>query len=451
MYECVGTYDTSRGRGHCQPTDEIRQWAARLGGTLGDGRLVGYAVAVVSDAPAPVYMLSLQRDFRCGHSGACCTFGWHIPAEPATHASVANAIRTGRLPLPCRRRDDDRDEDEAWIDTRHPPEGAVGVLEVRADGACVFFDPDAGRFCAIQRALGHDALPLTCQQFPRISVLDDRGAHVALSHFCPTVAAALIREDDPAVEIVRLADDDPARRRVEGFDAREAVPPFLRPGVAIDLPGYDAWERGIVRALGRPGADPDTTLAAIADAAEDLRGWRPSRGSLAGDIERVLGTVAAPPTVRSHACGYAAMARLFDTVAACVPEGLPRPSLPPDWEAADEFWVAPAWAGLSVPIGRFLAAKAFASSIAWQGEGVRTQMVGLAAARAVLRVEAARRAEAAGRACDAGMLVEAARAADALIEHLSDRPTLVRRWAGFEVLLPDAFLAGLGLGLGDAP
>ena len=406
---------------------------------------------MVSEERAPVYMLNLQRSFRCDHSGACCTFGWHIPVEPATRAAVAEAVRAGRLRLRGRRRDDDRDEDEAWIDTRHPPEGAVGVLNLRADGACVFFDPDAGPFCAIQRALGHDALPLTCQQFPRISVLDDRGAHVALSHFCPTVAARLIREDERAVEIVRLADDDQAKWRVEGFDAREAVPPFLRPGVAFDLPGYDAWERGIVRALGRPGADPDTTLAAIADAAEDLRGWRPSRGPLAGDVERVLGTVAAPPALCRNASAYAAIASLFDTVAASVPEGLVRPSLPPDWEAADQFWVAPAWEGFSVPVGRFLAAKAFASSIAWQGEGARTQLMGLAAARAVLRVEAARVAGPTRRVCDAGMLVEAARAADALLEHLSDRPALVRRWAGVEAKLPGVFLAGLGLGLGDAP
>jgi Fe-S-cluster containining protein len=395
-------------------------------------------------------MLNLQREFHCGHSGACCTSGWHIPVESATHAAVAEAVRAGRLQLPRGR--PGVTQDEPWIDTQHSPEGAVGVLNLRADGACVFFDPDAGRFCAIQRALGHDALPLTCQQFPRISVLDDRGAHVALSHFCPTVAATLISENLPAVEIVRLADGDPARRRVEGFDAREAVPPFLRPGVAFDLPGYDAWERGIVRALGRPGADPDTTLATIADAAEDLRGWRPSRGSLSGDVERVLGTLAGSRTVPSHASDYAAMACLFDTVAASVPEGLPRPALPTNWEAADGAWVAPAWArGLSGPVGRFLAAKAFASSIAWQGEGVRTQIMGLLAARAALRVEAARLAEAAGRACDAGMLVEAACAADALIEHLSDRPTMVRRWAGLEVLSPGAFLAGLGLGLGDAP
>jgi hypothetical protein len=311
----------------------------------------------------------------------------------------------------------------------------------------VFFDQEGGRLCAIQRTLGHDALPSACQQFPRLSVLDDRGAHVVLSHYCPTVAGMLIEDEERAVEIVHLADGDPARRPIEGFDTRAAVPPFLRPGVAFDLPGYGAWERGIVHALGRPGGDPDATLAAIAGAAEDLRCWRPSRGSLEAEVDRARGALAGPIAVRGdpQACAPV-MAGLFEAVAATVPAGLPRPALPEAWEAADAAWVAPAWARLSVPVGRFLAAKAFASSIAWQGEGVRAQVMGLASARAVLRVEAARLAGTARRVCDARTLVEAARAADALLEHLSDRRALVRRWAGVEALPPGVFLAGLGLG-----
>ena len=73
-------------------------------------------------------------------------------------------------------------------------------------------------------------------------------------------------------------------------------------------------------------------------------------------------------------------------------------------------------------------------------------VLSLAAARAVLRVETARRAAAAGRTCDAATVVEAARAADLLIEHLSDRAALAAGWAGVEALPSPAFLASLGLG-----
>jgi len=406
-----------------------------------------YAVAVVSSPLAPVLVLNVQRDFQCRHSGACCAFGGHIPIEPATHALVADGIRAGHLRSPGPAGDATHD---AWMDTSHPPAGAAGVLQTRADGACVFFDADAGRLCAIQRALGHDALPSACQQFPRVSLIDDRGAHVTFSHYCPTVAAMLLGNAGKAAEIVTLAGADAeARRRVEGFDARAAVPPFLRPEVAFDLPAYDAWERGIVRALGRPGRDPDATLAAIAGAAEDLRGWRPARGPLVADVERVLRATVEPAGAPGDAphgpSGYTAMARLFDDVAASVPEGLPRSVCPPDWASADAACVAGAWSRLAEPVGRFLAAKAFASSMAWQGRGVRTQVMAVAAARAVLRIETARRAELASRVCDAAMLVEAARAADLLLEHVSDRQALISRWAGVEALSSTAFLASLGL------
>jgi hypothetical protein len=257
----------------------------------------------------------------------------------------------------------------------------------------------------------------------------------------------LLGNGGEAVAIVALGEPNGvARRPVEGFDARQAVPPFLRPGVAFDLPAYDAWEHGIVRALGRPGGGPDRTLAAIAAAAETLRGWRPSRGPLAGEVERVLRVLDGPAGTRSDAPGYQQMARLFDDVAASVPEGLSRPMRPPEWEAADASRVAERWPRVAEPVGRFLAAKAFASSMAWQGRSVRTIVLSLAAARAVLRVETVRRAGAALRTCDAALVVEAAREADLLIEHLSDRAALAEGWAGAEALPSPVFLASLGLG-----
>jgi len=397
-------------------------------------------------------MLSAQREFRCRHSGACCTFGWHIPVEPDTCSAIAAAVGTGRLRLPDR--GPGAAPTGAWLDAGQPPEGAAGVLLTRSGGACVFFDADAGRLCAIQRDIGHGALPSACQQFPRISLLDDRGVHVALSHYCPTVASMLVANPSEAVDVVRLQADDPVRRRAEGFDARAAVPPFLRPGVAFDLEAFDAWERGVARALGRPGADADTTLRALAAAAEDLRGWRPSRGSLADDVARVVAALdrggRSAHGGRTGSRDYAAMAALFDDAVSSVPAGLPLPSRSPGWDALDAALVAPAWPGLSMSTGRFLAAKVFGSPVAWQGDGVRSQIVWLATARAVLRVETARAAGADGRSCDGGTIVTAARAADALLEHLSDRPSLIRRWAGIESLQAGAFAARLGLGSGAA-
>lgn len=413
--------------------------------------ILDYAVAV---APAPVHVLNFQRDFQCRHSGACCTAGWHIPVEPRTLDALAQAQRDGRFHVagypPA-------DGPEAWVDTREPPEGAAGILRTGANGACICFEPDRGRLCAIQRQVGHDALPSACRQFPRVTLVDDRGAHVALSHYCPTVAAMLVGSAGVAADIVCLPPGHPGRREADGFDARGAVPPFVRSGVAFDMASHDAWERAIVRALGHPAADADARLALVAAAAEDLRGWTPARGAMVDEVSRITGalndrlwreraavTPDAPGT--ADTADITAIAGLFDTVAASVPADLPRPACPPDLADSDRLFVAPVWTALSLPVGRFLAAKAFASPVAWQGEGLRTQVMALAAARAVLRVELARLAGAARRPADEAIVIGAARAADALIEHLSDRPSLVRRWASVESLPRAAFLQGLGLG-----
>jgi hypothetical protein len=355
---------------------------------------------------------------------------------------VIAAIRSGRLTVPAC---SGKRPTEAFLDTDDPPPGAAGILKTSDGAACVFFETGATGSCTLQRQLGHDALPLTCQQFPRVTIIDQRGAHVTLSHYCPTVASLLFREPDAATAVMRLSDDAPERRRQDGFDARGTVPPFLRPGVAFDMASYVVWEQGIVRRLGRPGGDADSALCGIASAAEELRGWRPERGPLVDDIRRAIADW--DRVEEGHACQHdtETVARLFAAVAASVSPGLTRPSCPAGFASLDARLVAPAWGRLGGPIGRFLAAKAFAAQAAYLGEGVRTQVMAIAAARAVLRMEATRHAAAAGHPCDGPVLVDAVRSADALIEHLSDRPALVRGWAGVERLPGDAFLAGLGV------
>jgi hypothetical protein len=89
--------------------------------------------------------------------------------------------------------------------------------------------------------------------------------------------------------------------------------------------------------------------------------------------------------------------------------------------------VAPAWPGLGRPIRRWLAAKAFASWLVLQGEGLRTAVLGLRVALGVLRAEAGRGCAGAGRTLDALLLKEAVRRADLLLVHLADPEALARR------------------------
>src|SRR5687768_17820178 len=108
-------------------------------------------------------ILNFNAAYACRHSGACCTAGWIEP--------------------------DDK-------------------------GHCRFHDahPDGG--CTIQRAHGHDAIPRSCQQFPRFATLSPLGTSVTLSAFCPT-SASLLFGDGP-FEIIKVAETRP----LEGLDAR---------------------------------------------------------------------------------------------------------------------------------------------------------------------------------------------------------------------------------------
>jgi hypothetical protein len=96
-------------------------------------------------------------------------------------------------------------------------------------------------------------------------------------------------------------------------------------------------------------------------------------------------------------------------------------------DGTDARWVAPEWPALGLPVRRWLAAKAFASWLALQGQGLRTTVLGLRVALGVLRAEAARGCAEAGRALDAGLLKEAVRRADLLLVHLADPEALARR------------------------
>jgi hypothetical protein len=113
---------------------------------------------------------------------------------------------------------------------------------------------EADRRCAVHRQLGSESLPSACRDFPRVATLTPLGVSIALSHYCPTAAALLF-----ALVPVRILDDPPgfpASWPYEGLDAREAPPPLLRPGVLMDWPSLERWERFAVSVL----ADEERSL-----------------------------------------------------------------------------------------------------------------------------------------------------------------------------------------------
>lgn len=273
------------------------------------------------------YWLNFHLPYRCRDSGACCVAGWRIPIEPER----AVLIRKGQ-----------------WLD-----EG--GVLPRTAAGACVFHD---GR-CTV-----YEHRPMSCRHFPYVCLIDARGVHVTLSHYCPTAASLLFEHDGP-IEIVEGPSPVPGVEIPEGLDARESLPP-LAEGPSAPRSSASARATADKQAPSRRPQAPSPRLMSF----EEFANWE-------RDELRTLKPMA----------GDSAFAPVIE---------------------------------------RFLAAKLFASWAAYLGDGTTAVRQSVRAAHAVLLEEMAIAAKETGRPIDAGLLMRAIRQADLRLVHAvtssADRP-----------------------------
>ncbi len=380
-----------------------------------------------------VRVLSIHAGYRCGHSGACCTSGWPIPVEAPLRRRLGEAIADGRVALPG-------GGETAFVERPDAPAGYAALLHVTPSGACACYDSQRRR-CAIHSGLGHEWLPVSCQHFPRIALVEQGAAFVTLSHYCPTAAGLLFRSGTSPVVVE--APPGFAPMPLEGLDARDALPPLLHPTMLMDSAGYHRWEAAMVRLLGR-GSTPESSLSRAIGATEALRGWTPARGPLGEAVNAAFeaGTVPVPDRQRRAALGAAALA-VDRLVRQSVPAGLEAASAPAN--ASDVFaeLVAPRWFGFAAPVGRYLAARAYANWLAYQGRGLRTITCSLVAALSVLKVESARCCARADRSLDREILLQALRATDLVLVHLASREELARRLGAIEEAQPADLLGAL--------
>jgi Fe-S-cluster containining protein len=358
------------------------------------------------DPRIEVTCLDVHAGYACRHAGACCTAGWAIPVEHETlqqlRVHFGETSRNGRH----------------FVTDAPLPEGAAAIVGVRSNNACVFFDADGGRLCAIHRELGPGLLPTACRQFPRVVRCTPWGTSITLSHFCPTAAKLLFTP--AALQIVEAPPALAAVGDLEGLDARDALPPLLRPGLLTDDAGYQAWERRAIDVLARPQLTADQAIATIAVATAEVQRWRPGSSTLHDAVERAFDVALVPEASED----LGADVRRVSIALASVPPGLERPSAVDGFELG---WkdVARWWGDYQHVARAYLAARLFGNWVAYQGPGLHAIVEYLRTSLSVLKMEAARHQ---ARAMSPWQTVlEAVRATDLLLVHLSDGPSLSRR------------------------
>lgn len=308
------------------------------------------------------FWLNFHVDYACRDSGMCCSSGWPIPVERALVPAIDEAIAKNIIPLRV----------EPWlIADQDAPEDVAGILAARPNGHCVFFE--AGRpGCAI-----HDVKPAGCMHFPYVCLIDQRGVHVTLSHYCPTAAAMLFEHRGPAAIVEGPTPG--GHEDVEGLDARESLPPACA------------------------GATDGNPISPRLMCFDELTTWERDQIAHARIDELRPEDVA-----------------LFNAARTTVPAPWSWPEVP---EHIEEIWwsaVAPAWHRFEDVLTNYAAAKLFASWSLYLGDGVEAAAHSARIASAVLRIECARQCAFFQRPLDRELLTEAIRQADLLLVHYAD-------------------------------
>lgn len=294
------------------------------------------------------------------------------------------------------------------------------MLALDPHGRCVFYRHER---CAVHATLGPRSLPSACQHFPRVCLIDPRGTFVTLSHYCPTAAALLFDDQQAGVTVVEGPRALAGAVPLEGLDAREALPPLLSPRMLMDLDSYGAWECHMVETL--TTLAPRRALHQLHADVGALESWRPTAGAL---IDAVRGLAGQLPSTRMeagdnrplHTRDDGSRTDLFNVVRGVVPAPLRWPDAPPDLDVVWRDLVAPLWSSFGGVVGRYLASRAFASWVAYQGTGLRAVVRSVEASLAVLEVEVAREAAKSARLLDAASLRHAMRSSDLLLVHYID-------------------------------
>ena len=352
------------------------------------------------------WCLEFHANYRCQHRGACCRAPWDIEVEPA----VVQAVTAGRIvPLHAEANPFSTDSSGVVTLTRTPA------------GACHFHR--ASR-CSLQAAAGEEMLPSACRHFPRVLLLDARGCLLTLSHYCPTAAGLLV--DGGAIAVVEARPPLALPPPLEGLDARDVLPPLLRPGMLMDVESYARFETACLATFGS-ASNVEFALQRVAAAVEEIRRWQPGDAALGGRVDEAF-AAAVPATAPARlSTGYG--------IALSLTGPHPWMALPDNFEARWDAAVDRGGASLQQLLARYMAAATFGNWMPYRGEGLRSVVAWLRACYDIIRIQIVREF-AADPELPRTALIEAVRAADYLVVHTVDSLAFGRAAVAFEHSVP---------------
>ena len=190
------------------------------------------------------FWLNFHVNYACRHSGACCSSGWPIPVEKNRVTQIQHISRHPDWLVPA----------------TEAPDDVAGRLACGPNGRCVFH---GDRGCEV-----YSARPSSCSHFPYVCLIDPRGVHVTLSHYCPTAAAMLFEPDRP-IAIVEGPAPPTGLDIPEGLDARESLPPLASPNRLMSFDEFTAWEAAASRRHQR-AHDPTRRVARTPQPLEEI-------------------------------------------------------------------------------------------------------------------------------------------------------------------------------------
>lgn len=211
----------------------------------------------------------LDTRWTCGGCGACCRGYSFGPVSEEIIRGLEEADIGSHWPLAA---------EQAWYQRQDGPTGEAFYL-AKVDDHCIFLRDD--NLCAVHAALGPEAKPAFCREFPFHLVEDKRGMTAVIRADCKSWHESF----DSAEEVAAAGAEVAAMKRVVPLREFKAEQVQVLPGISVPMDRWLDLEDSIAAelvAVRDPSAHVAHIRGLLADAGLDLpRAGDPERHRMA--------------------------------------------------------------------------------------------------------------------------------------------------------------------------